>query len=96
MKLNGSIGCSDHKTVEFRTLRRERGTKYKTTTLAFRSTGSGCFAVRIPQHKALGWKRSPRKLVNTSSGNKDHLLQVKGSPSQQVAIQAEMPGGLHA
>lgn len=77
MKLNGTTGCSNHKTVEFRALRGGRETKHKITSLDFRSTGSGHFAGKIPQHKALGWKRGPRKLVNTSSGNKDHLLQTE-------------------
>lgn len=70
VKFNGS---SNHKTVEFRTLRGGRGPKYKITSMDFRRTGSEQFAGKIPQHKALVWKTGPRTLVTISSGSKDHL-----------------------
>ncbi|GAB0182109.1 hypothetical protein GRJ2_000676200 [Grus japonensis] len=56
IKLKGSLGCSDHKMVEFRILRAARRACSKLTTLGFRRADFGLFRDllgRIPWDKAL-------------------------------------------
>ncbi|GAB0176277.1 hypothetical protein GRJ2_000092900 [Grus japonensis] len=56
VKLKGSLGCSDHKMVEFRILRAARKVHSKLTTLDFRRADFGLFRDplgRIPWDKAL-------------------------------------------
>ncbi|GAB0194936.1 hypothetical protein GRJ2_001958900 [Grus japonensis] len=56
VKLKGSLGCSDHKMVEFRILRAVRRAHSKLTTLDFRKADFGLFRDllgRIPWDKAL-------------------------------------------
>ncbi|PKU33645.1 glycerol kinase [Limosa lapponica baueri] len=43
VKLKGSLGCSDHETVEFKILRVVRRVHSKLTTLDFRRTDFGLF-----------------------------------------------------
>ncbi|GAB0198633.1 hypothetical protein GRJ2_002328700 [Grus japonensis] len=56
MKLKGSLGCSDHETVEFKILRAVRRAHSKLTTLDLRRADFGLFRDllgRIPWDKAL-------------------------------------------
>ncbi|GAB0206807.1 hypothetical protein GRJ2_003146300 [Grus japonensis] len=56
VKLKGSLGCSDHKMVEFRILRAVRRACSKLTTLDFRRADFGLFGDllgRMPSDKAL-------------------------------------------
>ncbi|GAB0186660.1 hypothetical protein GRJ2_001131300 [Grus japonensis] len=56
VKLKGTLGCSDHKMVEFKILRAARRANSKLTTLDFRRTDFGLFRDllgRVPWDKAL-------------------------------------------
>ncbi|GAB0186577.1 hypothetical protein GRJ2_001123000 [Grus japonensis] len=67
VKLQGSLGCSDHETVEFKIHKAVRRAHSKLTTVDFRRADSGLFRDlfgRVPWDKALGGKRGPRKLVS--------------------------------
>ncbi|GAB0176272.1 hypothetical protein GRJ2_000092400 [Grus japonensis] len=76
VKLKGSLGCSDHKMVEFRILRAVRRVHSKLTTLDFRRADFGLFRDplgRIPWDKALEG-RGPQDSRLISKGQ---LLQAQ-------------------
>ena len=56
VKLQGSLGCSDHEVVEFKILRAARRVQSKLTTLHFKRADFGLFRDllgRVPWDKAL-------------------------------------------
>ena len=53
VKLQGSLGCSDHEIVEFKILRAERRAHSKLTILDFRRADFGNLLCRVPWDKAL-------------------------------------------
>ncbi|GAB0208807.1 mitochondrial enolase superfamily member 1 [Grus japonensis] len=76
VKLKGSLGCSDHKMVEFKILRAVRRALSKLTTLDFRRAGFGLFRDllgRIP------WDKAPegRGAQDSWLVFKGHLLQAQ-------------------
>ncbi|GAB0176269.1 mitochondrial enolase superfamily member 1 [Grus japonensis] len=76
VKLKGSLGCSDHKMVEFRILRAARRVHSKLTTLDFRRADFGLFRDllgRIPWDKAL----QGRGAQDSWLISKGHLLQAQ-------------------
>jgi len=76
VKVKGSLGCSDHKMVEFKILRAERRVRSKLTTLDFRRADSGLLRDllgRIPWDKAL----EGREAQESWSAFKDPLLQAQ-------------------
>ncbi|GAB0197899.1 mitochondrial enolase superfamily member 1 [Grus japonensis] len=77
MKLKGSLGCSDHKMVEFRILRAVRRARSKLTTLDFSRADFGLFRDllgKIPWDKALEGRGAQDSWLIF----KDHLLQAQG------------------
>ncbi|GAB0176260.1 mitochondrial enolase superfamily member 1 [Grus japonensis] len=76
VKLKGSLGCSDHKMVEFRILRAARRAHSKLTTLDFRRADFGLFRDllgRIPWDKALEGRGAQDSWLIF----KGHLLQAQ-------------------
>ncbi|GAB0182547.1 hypothetical protein GRJ2_000720000 [Grus japonensis] len=76
VKLKGSLGCSDHKMVEFRILRAARRACSKLTTLDFRRADFGLFRDllgRIPWDKVL----EGRGAQDSWLVFKGHLLQAQ-------------------
>ena len=76
MKLKGSLGCSDHKMVEFRILSAVRRARSKLTTLDFSRADFGLFRDllgRIPWDKAL----EGREAQDSWLIFKGHLLQAQ-------------------
>ncbi|GAB0190944.1 hypothetical protein GRJ2_001559700 [Grus japonensis] len=76
VKLKGSLGCSDHKMVEFKILRAVRRAHNKLTTLDFRRADFGLFRDllgRIPWDKALEGRGAQESWLVF----KDHLLQAQ-------------------
>ncbi|GAB0182816.1 hypothetical protein GRJ2_000746900 [Grus japonensis] len=76
VKLKGSLGCSDHETVEFNILRAARREHSKLTTLDFRGADFGLFGDllgRIPWDKAL----EGRGAQDSWLVFKGHLLQAQ-------------------
>ncbi|GAB0205871.1 hypothetical protein GRJ2_003052700 [Grus japonensis] len=76
VKLKGSLGCSDHETVEFRILRAARRACSKLTTLAFSRADFGLFRDllgRIPWDKALEGRGAQDSWLIF----KGHLLQAQ-------------------
>ncbi|GAB0181465.1 triadin [Grus japonensis] len=84
VKLKGSLGCSDHETVEFKILRAARRVHSKLTTLDFRRADFGLFRDllgRVPWDKALegretrtvGRSRATRKASVGTSAIKGRL-----------------------
>ncbi|GAB0205316.1 mitochondrial enolase superfamily member 1 [Grus japonensis] len=76
VKLKGSLGCSDHKMVEFRILRAARRACSRLTTLDFRRADFGLFRDllgRIPWDKA----REGRGAQDSWLIFKGHLLQAQ-------------------
>ncbi|GAB0179062.1 hypothetical protein GRJ2_000371500 [Grus japonensis] len=76
VKLKGSLGCSDHKMVEFRILRAVRRAHSKLTALDFRRADSGLFRdllARIPWDKALEGRGAQDSWLIF----KGHLLQAQ-------------------
>ena len=62
VKLQGSLGCSDHEMVEFKFLRAERRVHNKLSTLDFRRADFGIFRDllgRVPQDKP--WREEEPK-----------------------------------
>ena len=67
VKVGSSLGCSDHKMVEFRILRGRSRAISRITTLDFRRATFSLFKDllgRIPWIKVLEGKGGPRKMVN--------------------------------
>ncbi|GAB0185700.1 hypothetical protein GRJ2_001035300 [Grus japonensis] len=76
VKLKGSLGCSDHKMVEFKILRAARRVHSKLTTLDFRRADFGLFRdllSRVRWDKAL----EGREAQDSYLAFKDHLLQAQ-------------------
>ncbi|GAB0183929.1 mitochondrial enolase superfamily member 1 [Grus japonensis] len=76
IKLKGSLGCSDHKMVEFRILRAAKRACSKLTTLDFRRADCGLFRDllgRIPWDKALEGRGAQDSWLIF----KGHLLQAQ-------------------
>ncbi|GAB0179418.1 hypothetical protein GRJ2_000407100 [Grus japonensis] len=76
VKLKGSLGCSDHETVEFKILRAARRVHSKLTTLAFRRADFGLFRDllgRLPWDKVLEGRGAQESWLVF----KDHLLQAQ-------------------
>ncbi|GAB0209472.1 hypothetical protein GRJ2_003414300 [Grus japonensis] len=76
VKLNGSLGCSDHEMVEFKILRTARKVHSKLTTLDFRRADFGLFRDllgRMPWDKALEGRGAQDSWLIF----KDHLLQAQ-------------------
>ncbi|GAB0176444.1 hypothetical protein GRJ2_000109600 [Grus japonensis] len=76
VKLKGSLGCSDHKMVEFRILRAVRRARSKLTTLDLRRADFGLFRDllgRIPWDKALEGRGAQDSWLIF----KGHLLQAQ-------------------
>ncbi|GAB0182166.1 hypothetical protein GRJ2_000681900 [Grus japonensis] len=76
VKFKGSLGCSDHKMVEFRILRAARRARSKLTTLDFSRADFGLFRDllgRIPWDKALEGRGAQDSWLIF----KDHLLQAQ-------------------
>ncbi|GAB0187092.1 hypothetical protein GRJ2_001174500 [Grus japonensis] len=76
VKLKGSLGCSDHETVEFRILRAARRAHSKLTALDFRRADLGLFRDllgRIPWDKALEGRGAQDSWLIF----KGHLLQAQ-------------------
>ncbi|GAB0208438.1 hypothetical protein GRJ2_003309500 [Grus japonensis] len=76
VKLKGSLGCNDHKMVEFRILRAARRARSKLTALDFRRADLGLFRDllgRIPWDKALEGRGAQGSWLIF----KGHLLQVQ-------------------
>ncbi|GAB0209359.1 hypothetical protein GRJ2_003401600 [Grus japonensis] len=76
VKLKGSLGCSDHKMVEFKILRAARRAHSKLTTLDFRRADFGLFRDllgRIPWDKALDGRGAQDSWLIF----KGHLLQAQ-------------------
>ncbi|GAB0205231.1 hypothetical protein GRJ2_002988700 [Grus japonensis] len=76
VKLKGSLGCSDHKMVEFKILRAARRAHSKLTTLDFRRADFGLFRDllgKIPWDKAL----EGRGAQDSWLVFRDHLLQAQ-------------------
>ncbi|GAB0181325.1 hypothetical protein GRJ2_000597800 [Grus japonensis] len=76
VKLKGSLGCSDHETVEFKILRAVRRAHSKLTTLDFRRADFALFRDllgRVPCDKAL----QRRGAQDSWLAFKDHLLQAQ-------------------
>ncbi|GAB0183226.1 hypothetical protein GRJ2_000787900 [Grus japonensis] len=77
VKLKGSLGCSDHETVEFRILRAARRARSKLTTLDFSRADFGLFRDLlggIPWDKALEGRGAQDSWLIF----KGHLLQAQG------------------
>jgi len=94
VKLKGSLGCSDHETVEFRILRAARRVHSKLTSLDFRRRDFGLFRDllgRVPLDKALEARGAQESWLIF----KDHLLKLRSDASQQRGSQAKIPEGLH-
>ncbi|GAB0178252.1 hypothetical protein GRJ2_000290500 [Grus japonensis] len=75
-KLKGSLGCSDHERVEFKSLRAARRACSKLTTLDFRRTDFGLFMDllgRVPWDKALEGRGAQDSWLIF----KHHLLQAQ-------------------
>lgn len=76
MKVEGSLGCSDHETVEFKILRGMIKINSRITTLDFRRAGFGLFRDqlgRIPQEVALEGKGTQESRLIS----KDKLLRAQ-------------------
>ncbi|GAB0186157.1 hypothetical protein GRJ2_001081000 [Grus japonensis] len=76
VKLKGSLGCSDHEVVEFKTFRAVRRVHSKLTTLDFRRAEFGLFRDllgRLQWDKALEGRGSKK----SSLIFKDHVLQAQ-------------------
>jgi len=76
VKLNGSLGCSDHEMVDFKILRAARRTHSKLTTLDFRRADFGLFRDlfgRVLWDKALEGKGGKKSWLIF----RDHLLQAQ-------------------
>ncbi|GAB0187677.1 hypothetical protein GRJ2_001233000 [Grus japonensis] len=76
VKLKGSLGCSDHKMVEFKILRAVRRAHSKLTTLDFRRADFGLvrnLLGRLPWDKALEGRGAQESWLVF----KDHLLQAQ-------------------
>ncbi|GAB0180284.1 hypothetical protein GRJ2_000493700 [Grus japonensis] len=76
VKLKGSLGCSDHETVEFKILRAAKRAHSKVTTLDFRRADFGLFRDllgRVPWDKALEGRGAQESWLVF----KGHLLQAQ-------------------
>ncbi|GAB0189075.1 hypothetical protein GRJ2_001372800 [Grus japonensis] len=76
VKLKGSLGCSDHETVEFKICRAARRAHSKLTTLDLRRADFGLFRDflgRVPWDKALEGRGAQESWLVF----KDHLLQAQ-------------------
>ena len=76
VKLKGSLGCNDHKMVEFKILRAARRVHSKLATLDFRRADFGLFRDllgRVPWDKALEGRGAQESWLVF----KDHLLQAQ-------------------
>jgi len=64
VKLNNSLGCTDHEMVGFKILRAAKRVQSKLTTLDFRRAKSGLFRKllgRVPRDEALEEREEPKK-----------------------------------
>ena len=76
VKLQGSLGCSDHEMVEFKILKAARRAHRKLTTLDFKRADFGPFrdlVSRVPCDKALEGRGAQESWLIF----KDHLLQAQ-------------------
>jgi len=74
VKVKGSLGCSDHRMVEFKILRAVRRVHSKLATLDFRrADGLKDLLGRIPWDKALEGRGAQERWLIF----KDHLLQAQ-------------------
>ena len=76
MKLNGSLGCSDHEMVRFKILRAARRAHSKLTSLDFRRADSGLFRDLLGQ-VAWGKALEGRGVQESWLIFKNHLLQAQ-------------------
>lgn len=93
VNLKGSVGCSDHKVVEFKVLRAMRKMHSKLATLNFRRAEMALFrdvTGRVPWDKALEGRGAQESWLIF----KDHILQAQDA-SQQTKIWAKSLRGLH-
>ncbi|PKU33078.1 glycerol kinase [Limosa lapponica baueri] len=76
VKIRGSLGCSDHEMMEFKTLKAARRAHSKLTTLNFRRADFGLFRDllgRVPWDKALEGRGAQESWLIF----KDHLLKAQ-------------------
>lgn len=93
VNLKDSVGCSDHKMVEFKILRAMRKMHSKLAALNFRRAEMTLFrdvTGRVPWDKALEGRGAQESWLIF----KDHILQAQDA-SQQTKIWAKSLRGLH-